>query len=132
MEKDAESGRPERIPWFKMVSDQGVVTEDIINHHYEGAGTDEDPYIVDWIDDDPRNPMNFPQWVKWSLTQLVAIATLAVAFVSSAFSGGVKQIGAEFGASNELITLGISLFVLGFAIGPLMWAPMSGTCCARC
>lgn len=56
---------------------------------------------------------------------LVAIATLAVAFVSSAYSGGVDQILMEFGASQEVATLGISLFVLGFAIGPLMWAPMS-------
>lgn len=31
----------------------------------------------------------------------------------------------EFHTSDEIATLGISLFVLGFAIGPLLWAPMS-------
>lgn len=30
-----------------------------------------------------------------------------------------------FRVSEEVITLGLSLFVLGFAIGPLLWAPMS-------
>lgn len=52
-------------------------------------------------------------------------ATLAVAFVSSAYSGGVEQILATFNVGEEVVTLGISLFVLGFAIGPLLWAPMS-------
>jgi len=55
----------------------------------------------------------------------VAIATLAVAFVSSAYSGGVEEIIMQFDCSEEIATLGISLFVLGFAIGPLLWAPMS-------
>lgn len=30
-----------------------------------------------------------------------------------------------FGVGTEIITLGVSLFVLGFAIGPLLWAPLS-------
>ncbi|KAK3109417.1 hypothetical protein LTR53_017355 [Teratosphaeriaceae sp. CCFEE 6253] len=56
---------------------------------------------------------------------MVAIATLAVAFVSSAYSGGAEEVIMEFGCSQELFTLGISFFVLGFAIGPLLWAPLS-------
>lgn len=128
---DVESGKPTQIGWFKMVMDQGVVTPEIINHKYPGSGTEEDPYLVTWIENDPRNPMNFAQWKKWGLTILVAIATLAVAFVSSAFSGGVRQIIVQFNVTSEVITLGISLFVLGFAIGPLMWAPMSGELLSR-
>jgi multidrug resistance protein len=52
-------------------------------------------------------------------------ATLAVALVSSAYSGGIDQILLAFDIGTEVATLGISLFVLGFAIGPLLWAPMS-------
>jgi hypothetical protein len=51
---------------------------------------------------------------------------LAVAFVSSAYSGGIAEILQEFHVATIIGTLGISLFVLGFAIGPLLWAPMSG------
>jgi hypothetical protein len=126
MEKDLESDRPERISHFKRVFDQAALTDDVINASYKGAGTQTDPYIVTWIDDDPVNPMNYPQWLKWMIVSLVAIATLAVAFVSSAYSGGIREILAEFGVVQIIGTLGISLFVLGFAIGPLMWAPMSG------
>lgn len=31
----------------------------------------------------------------------------------------------EFKVSQEIVTLGVSLFVLGFALGPLLWAPFS-------
>lgn len=77
-----------------------------------------------WIHDDPRNPQLFTAAKKWTITALVAIATLAVAFVSSAFSGGIREVITTFEVSQEIGTLGISLFVLGFAIGPLIWAPM--------
>jgi multidrug resistance protein len=69
--------------------------------------------------------MEFSQGKKWFITLTVAFATLAVAFVSSAFSGSIKQVLETFGSSQEVGTLGISLFVLGFAVGPLLWAPLS-------
>ncbi|TKA73486.1 hypothetical protein B0A49_04210, partial [Cryomyces minteri] len=129
MEKDGadiESGRgPQTTPHWKLVLDQGLITPEVVRWHYDGSGTEEDPYVVTWIDNDPRNPMNFSKVKKWSLTMLVAIATLAVAFVSSAYTGGIRQIITEFGVSSEVVTLGVSLFVLGFAIGPLLWAPLS-------
>jgi multidrug resistance protein len=31
----------------------------------------------------------------------------------------------EFNSSQEVVTLGLSLFVVGFALGPLLWAPFS-------
>jgi hypothetical protein len=126
MEKDLESSQTGRISHFKRVFDQAALTDDIINASYKGAGTEKDPYIVTWIDNDPVDPMNYPQALKWFIVMLVAIATLAVAFVSSAYSGGIEGILQEFGVAQIVGTLGISLFVLGFAIGPLMWAPMSG------
>ena len=92
---------------------------------YDGEGSEESPYVVTWIENDPRNPMLFAKSKKWALTMLSAFATLAVAFVSSAYSGGVKQIIEQFHVGEEVVTLGISLFVLGFAIGPLIWAPLS-------
>lgn len=108
-----------------MVISQTLITDAVVNYNYKGAGTDEEPYVVEWLPHDPRNPMNWPQPKKWAITLTVAFATLAISFVSSAYSGSVKQIIAEFGASSEVVTLGVSLFVLGFAIGPLLWAPLS-------
>ncbi|KAJ5767259.1 uncharacterized protein N7511_004875 [Penicillium nucicola] len=120
-----ETTAPTKIPYWRLVFDQGVVTQEIIDHPYPGAGTEDDPFAVTWIPNDPRNPMNFSETKKWSFTMLVAIATLAVALVSSAYTGGIEEIMADFGIGQELATLGVSLFVLGFAIGPLLWAPLS-------
>lgn len=126
MEKDPESGRFGRITHFQRVFHQGVLDNDIIEHSYNGSGTETDPFLVTWIDNDPVNPMNYSVSLKWSITVLVAVATLAVTFVSSAYSGGIVQILQEFRVAQIIGTLGISLFVLGFAIGPLLWAPLSG------
>ncbi|KAH0144874.1 MFS general substrate transporter, partial [Aureobasidium melanogenum] len=124
--KDVEAGKgPSSVPHWRLVFDQGLVTDEIMNWSYPGSGTDEDPYVVNWITNDPRNPQLFSNFKKWGLTMLVAIATLAVAFVSSAYSGGIREILVEFHSSEEVGILGVSLFVLGFAIGPLLWAPLS-------
>ena len=111
--------------WLKIVFSQSLVTDAVLNYSYDGSGTEEDPYVVEFIPNDPRNPMGFSMFKKWSLTLLVAFATLAVSFVSSAYTGGFEQITLQFHVGNEVVTLGLSLFVLGFAIGPLLWAPLS-------
>jgi multidrug resistance protein len=125
---DVESqkvGNDERVPHWKVVWSQSLITETVLKHRYHGAGTEDDPYLVEFIPDDPRNPMNFPDWKKWALIACVALTTLAVAFVSTAYTGTIKQIIEHFECSREVATLGISLFVLGWALGPLIWAPLS-------
>lgn len=114
-----------KIPYWRLVIDQAGVTPEVANFPYEGSGTEADPYVVTWIPDDPRNPMNFSAFRRWLITGVVAFATLAVALVSSAYSGGVAEIIAAFRISQELAILGVSLFVVGFAVGPLLWAPLS-------
>lgn len=108
MEKrDAESQTPTQLSHFAQVFSQAGITQDVEVTEYKGSGTEEDPYIVDWIKQDPRNPMLYSKTKRWGITATVAIATLAVALVSSAYSGGAKEVIAEFGCSQEVFTLGI-------------------------
>lgn len=116
-EKDIEATKPTPIPFFRQVFDKAGITPEVQKWDYRGSGTEDDPYVVTWIEHDPRNPMLYNGTVKWSITMLVAFATLAVSFVSSAFSGGADEVIKYFGITEEIFTLGISLFVLGFAIG---------------
>src|SRR5277367_4812626 len=122
---EAQKRRQQPATHWQLVFDQTHVTPEVLHHKYPGSGTHDDPYVVEYIHNDRRNPMLFPMWKKWAITILVAFATLAVAFVSAAYTGGVAQIIKEFNVSVEVVTLGVSLFVLGFAIGPLLWAPFS-------
>jgi MFS family permease len=110
---------------WKLLTSQALVTVDVLNHRYSGAGTHDDPFIVEWIPNDPRNPMLFSNLRKWIITISVSFTALAIAFESTAYSGSIPQVIEEFQCSEEVAVLGISLFVLGFAIGPLLWAPLS-------
>lgn len=112
-------------PWNPRVTS----FELILTCPYEGKGTEDSPYIVTWLDGqlDAENPLNYPARDKWFLTAFVSISTLCVSLASSAYSGASASIHEHLGGSQILITLGISLYVLGFALGPLLWAPLSET-----
>lgn len=90
-----------KIPFWRIMTDQGVVTQEVIDYPYPGSGTEEDPYAVTWIDQDPRNPMLFSEMTKWTYTMIVSFAALAVSLVSSAYTGGVLEIEEEFGIGSE-------------------------------
>jgi len=86
--------------------------ERILNHKYQGQGTEENPYLVDWLSDDPEDPQQWGSTYKWFTIAVASFATLAVALSSSAYSGGVKSLAEEFGTSSELLTAGLSLVCL--------------------
>ncbi|KAJ3496269.1 hypothetical protein NLG97_g2783 [Lecanicillium saksenae] len=114
-----------RVSYFKHFLDQSGVTQAVIDHPYPGKGTAESPFVVDFLPEDSYNPFNFSSGRKWMIIGIQATATLAVSFASSAYSGGIREIFIDFGVSQEVAILGVSLFVLGFALGPLLWAPLS-------
>lgn len=109
-----------------MLTVQGYVTHDMLEHEYRGAGTGDDPYLVTFLDDDPGDPLQFPSGLQWLLCLVAGYATFSVAFISSAYAGGVRAISQDLGGSPESVTLGLSLFLIGFMLGPFIWAPSSG------
>jgi hypothetical protein len=117
---EAKSSLPARIPHWRQIIDSAGITDDVKTWNYNGSGTEDDPYAVTWIENDPRNPMLYSNVTRWSLMMVVAMAALMVSLDSSAYSGSAAEIMGEFDCSEEVYTLGISLFVLGFAIGPVM------------
>ncbi len=122
---DKEGISSERMPHYRLVLSQTFLTDEVVQHAYSGSGTTTDPCIVDWIPDDARNPMNMAKGMKWAITVIMALGTLSVTFSSTAFSSALPQIQEDLHASLELSVLSVSLFVLGFAIAPMTWAPMS-------
>ena len=96
-------------------------------HTYHGQGTKEDPFLVEFRKNDPGNPMNWSQFRKWFITTIVTSSVFVVTFTSSAYSESANEIIRDFNISTEVFILGVSLFVLGFAIGPAVWAPLVST-----
>jgi hypothetical protein len=67
-------------PWRRYVTPWN----DIVNHKYEGQGTEEKPFVVDWLSEgDAENPMTWKDSYKWTVVIIVAVSTLAVAMASS-------------------------------------------------
>lgn len=102
---------------------------------YIGSGTPEDPYVVDWDLDDPEDPYNWPNLQRWIITAQVfiptfvplftpltstlklALSTWTVSFGSSSYSGGIQATMRDLNIPYDVAILGISLYVLGFALG---------------
>lgn len=51
---------------------------------------------------------------------LLGLTTMGASFASSSFSPTFGAVSAEFGVSEEVVILTLSLYVLGFAFGPLV------------
>ncbi|CAH0053558.1 unnamed protein product [Clonostachys solani] len=122
---EIEAARFNLSEWVEAKLFGSVDQTKTINHSYEGNGTEEAPFIVRFMPDDPQDATTLPRGKKWMITLLQAAATLALTFASSAYSGGIREIIGSFHVSQEVATLGVSIFVLGFAVGPLIWAPLS-------
>lgn len=99
--------------------------ENILGQNYSGQGTTDNPFVIDFLHDDAQDAMNFREQRKWILAVLHSMSTLVVTFASSVYASGIEDISQHFKVSTEVATLGLSLFVLGFALGPLIWAPLS-------
>lgn len=56
---------------------------------------------------------------------MLGYTTLIAAFGSSIFSSATRAVASYFHVSTEVGLLGLSLYVLGFATGPTIWAPFS-------
>ncbi|CAK4009170.1 polyamine transporter [Lecanosticta acicola] len=74
---------------------------------------------------DPSNPRNFPSWRKWTIVVSIGLIDLTVSFGASGYSPASGSFTDEFHLSNILGHLGLSLYVLGLAFGPMFIAPLS-------
>jgi MFS family permease len=55
----------------------------------------------------------------------IGMSAFCVAFSSSAYAAAIPGVMREFGPNLDVALLGLSLFVLGFGLGPLVWGPLS-------
>jgi hypothetical protein len=105
----------------KIPVDAGEVEK---SHTYDGSGTEDDPFVVEFQKDDTSNPMNWGQFRKWFIAAIATFSVFAVTFTSSAYSVSANEVFQDFDISTEVFIAGLSLFVLGFAIGPAVWGPL--------
>ncbi|KAI5370717.1 Putative major facilitator superfamily, MFS transporter superfamily [Septoria linicola] len=83
-------------------------------------------YVVEFDGhEDPRHAMNWPTKKKIYISSILIFDALAATFASAIFSPAATYVQQEFSKGREVVTLATSLFVLGYAVGPSIFAPMS-------
>jgi DHA1 family multidrug resistance protein-like MFS transporter len=83
-----------------------------------------DEYVVEFDGvDDPLHGQNWPLKKKLYIGAVLAFDALAATTGSSIFSAATEPVSREFGVASEVRTLGTTLFVFGYAFGPLVCLP---------
>ncbi|KAK2748705.1 hypothetical protein FQN57_000286 [Myotisia sp. PD_48] len=83
-------------------------------------------YVVEFDGpDDPLHPQNWTMKRKIFTAIILAWTTFTSSLTSSIYSTAIADVSKVFGVSNLVGTLGLSFFILGYATGPILWAPLS-------
>ncbi|KAK9447516.1 major facilitator superfamily domain-containing protein [Limtongia smithiae] len=81
--------------------------------------------LVTFTPGDPGNPRNWSKMYKWYCTMTVALLCFCVAFGSAIVTGDMDAVAEHFNVSEEVAILTVTMFVIGFGVGPLVFAPSS-------
>lgn len=85
----------------------------------------ESDYIVDWDDEDAeRDPFNWSFRERFSCTVILSFISFLVTMASTVGSGTYDAIMEDFKVSREVSEMTSSLFLVGFAMGAPILAPL--------
>lgn len=88
--------------------------------------TSDGTILVDWYTtDDPANPQNWPASIKSTVLLQLAAYSLAVYGASSMYVPGEQGVMERFHVGPTPAALGLAIYVIGYGLGPLIFAPLS-------
>ncbi|KAI5458753.1 major facilitator superfamily domain-containing protein [Mariannaea sp. PMI_226] len=94
-------------------------------HPLSHVKTTEDQLVDFEGPDDPYHPKNWPVKKKIATTMLYGCVTMSATWASAAYSAGTAEVAKHFHVGKQVSVLGTTLFLFGFGLGPLIWAPLS-------
>ncbi|CDR46034.1 CYFA0S21e01310g1_1 [Cyberlindnera fabianii] len=101
--------------------------ESLSRHMSLRSGKEKDPFevVFDGVDDKENIAEDMTKFRKWAITLIIAITSICVTMISSAWSMASENIQQHFSISREVSVLGISLYIWGLGLGPLFLSPIS-------
>jgi|UniRef100_A0A7S3K393 DHA1 family multidrug resistance protein-like MFS transporter len=82
--------------------------------------------LVDWYySDDNENPHNWTNNRRLGVALIICFYTFVVYTSSAIYTSSTEGVMRAFGVSQLKATLGLSLYVLGYGTGPLIFSPLS-------
>jgi Major Facilitator Superfamily len=83
-------------------------------------------FEVDFESNDPEDPKNWPMWYRGLTIGAVSYSTWTVVLYSTSYTTSMPGMMKEFHESSEPVaTLGVTVYLLGLAVGSLILAPLS-------
>lgn len=87
---------------------------------------DDGTILVDWYTtDDDENPQNWSFGKKAIVLSQILIYTMSVYMGSAIYSPSIEGVMTRFGVSIGAASMGLSMYVLAYGIGPLLFSPLS-------
>jgi DHA1 family multidrug resistance protein-like MFS transporter len=82
--------------------------------------------LVEWYTtDDPANPQNWSNKKRFVVSLIICLYTFVVYTGSAIYTSSELGVMAKFNIGPIDASLPLSLYVLAYGIGPLLWAPLS-------
>ncbi|QLL32999.1 hypothetical protein HG536_0D05210 [Torulaspora globosa] len=109
----------------------GSNSDEEVRKEKPAAGGPEEPELdpeiefVTFVTNDPDNPHNWPLWKRWAYTIILSWLVVCVAYGSACIAGGLFTVSEKYHVGSEVAVLSVSLMVIGFSLGPLIWSPVS-------
>ncbi|KAN0102174.1 MFS general substrate transporter [Hyaloscypha variabilis] len=83
-------------------------------------------YVVEFDGpQDPTHPQNWPMSTKITIMAILTSTTFVTTFASGIYAPAIQTIAKDYDVAPEVATLGVTLYVLGFSFGPVLWGPLS-------
>ncbi|KOS21378.1 Transporter mfs1 [Escovopsis weberi] len=82
--------------------------------------------LVDWYHEaDPENPHKWSNGRRAGVTAIIFFYTFVVYTTSAIYTASEAGVMERFGVNPTKASLGLSIYVLGYGIGPLLFSPLS-------
>ncbi|EUC34817.1 hypothetical protein COCCADRAFT_3904 [Bipolaris zeicola 26-R-13] len=81
--------------------------------------------VITFEPNDPEDPRNWPAARKWLMVAAIIPIDLSVSWGASGFSPVASDFAKDMEVSPSVALLGLSMYVLGLAFGPMTLAPLS-------
>lgn len=82
--------------------------------------------LVDWyFTDDPEDPHNWSNNKRNTIALIICLYTFVVYTTSAIYTASTEGVIEELNVSLLKATLGLSIYVLGYGTGPLIFSPLS-------
>ncbi|KAF2167771.1 hypothetical protein M409DRAFT_65873 [Zasmidium cellare ATCC 36951] len=107
--------------WFRLEDENSRHSQSM-----RGGGDNEAPEEVVWGQTDEDNPINWKPWKKWVHVVMLSILSFVASMESLILAPAAPEVAKRLQIQSPLLlTIIVSIYVLGFATGPLLMAPLS-------